>query len=110
MKIIVDLHGLESKDAIITIQKHLFDLESNKIHEIDFITGKGSGILKVSLEDFINKHNEHSEFKIKLTQVNEGLYKIWIDQISSSYIAKGYQEFEITQEEVNEIFESFNKK
>ncbi|WAM10679.1 isochorismatase family protein [Mycoplasmopsis cynos] len=42
MRIEVDLHGLESQEALIKIQEYVFDLLENRYQKIIFITGNGS--------------------------------------------------------------------
>ncbi|WAM04493.1 isochorismatase family protein [Mycoplasmopsis cynos] len=76
MRIEVDLHGLESQEALIKIQEYVFDLLENRYQKIIFITGNGSGALKATLENFINNHNKHSKQKIKSTLINNGSYQL----------------------------------
>ncbi|MHA0272889.1 Smr/MutS family protein [Mycoplasma sp. 48589B] len=59
----VDLHGLNSEEAMIEVVKHIYDLKRNKIDSVLFITGNGTGTLKAVLESFLVKNKIDYELR-----------------------------------------------
>ncbi|WP_322960980.1 Smr/MutS family protein [Mycoplasmopsis cynos] len=119
MRIEVDLHGLESQEALIKIQEYVFDLLENRYQKIIFITGNGSGALKTTLENFINNHNKHSKQKIKSTPVNNGSYQLEVyydfdleNEINDNnyYDNDVLNDKMISQKDVDNIFDEWKSK
>ncbi|WGI36418.1 Smr/MutS family protein [Mesomycoplasma lagogenitalium] len=55
-KYTIDLHGQNSDDAIIKLSNALFSFSNNEnLDELEIIVGKGTGVLKIFIRDFLEK-------------------------------------------------------
>ncbi|ATO30800.1 hypothetical protein CO229_01550 [Mycoplasmopsis bovirhinis] len=107
----IDLHGFLAEEALIIIQKNIFDLESNRLTELIFITGKGSGVLKTTIENFVKNYNKHNHKQLTYKQINEGKYTLWFDYENNSinHYDSYWSTKQISDQELNELFDQFKK-
>ncbi|MGZ9755896.1 Smr/MutS family protein [Mycoplasma sp. 394] len=77
----LDLHGAYTQDAKPKIQEMIMDLEDLRVSEVEIITGKGSGALQTTLEDFIRNYNKTHKIKLVYKTINQGgSYLIYLEQ------------------------------
>ncbi|QGZ97286.1 hypothetical protein GE118_00510 [Mycoplasma sp. NEAQ87857] len=99
----VDLHGLTSEQAMIEVMEYIYDFKNHKYESILFITGKGTGILKVSLEQLLEKNN------ISFQVVNKGGAYL-IQDLANSYTYNNEyddeEEFD-DYEDLDELFDQY---
>lgn len=101
---VIDLHGLEVEDLIKVVSNVIYEFKLEKVQKIHFITGKGTGALKTSLENLLD-----SEGIYYSVHNNGGLYEIafW-DQNQNkqyySYNEYSFDEYLADEEEIDDIF------
>ncbi|SYV97597.1 recombination and DNA strand exchange inhibitor protein [Mycoplasmopsis edwardii] len=106
----VDLHGLETQDALITIQKYVFQILDGSLFDVIFITGNGSGYLKTTLENFIKDHNDHNNVKLFYKSINSGSYLVYAsDNVFNYYDVNFEDEPTLSDDEIAKIFEEAKK-
>ncbi|WP_051619520.1 Smr/MutS family protein [Mycoplasmopsis felis] len=105
----IDLHGLTSEEATILLQKIVIDLEDKKINEVSVITGLGSGVIKNTVERFINHYNSVNNQKIQYTiENNGGKYFLYtINNSYGSYYPMQINNSSVDQNDINDEFELF---
>ncbi|MGV2393465.1 UNVERIFIED_CONTAM: Smr/MutS family protein [Campylobacter lari] len=59
---IIDLHGLTVDEAIAQVSFELSFIENYDGGQIELIVGKGTGTLKVVVEDYLIKHDFNYKF------------------------------------------------
>ncbi|MBU4692714.1 Smr/MutS family protein [Mycoplasma sp. CSL7491-lung] len=109
MKNTIDIHGFTHEEALPKIQLKILELLNNKHDHIKIITGKGTGVLQNSVENFIIEHNKHDEIKLSYTVTNNGgTYIIRKNNdIEQDYC---YEDdyYELDQEDIDSIFEQID--
>ncbi|VEU70820.1 Smr/MutS family protein [Mycoplasmopsis glycophila] len=97
----VDLHGLESEEAIKEVTLALLDFERNKVTQMLIITGKGTGILQTVVGNILDKKG------IKYTLVNNhGAFLIE----QQNFIYTQNDDFDddfADEEEIDDLFNNF---
>ena len=53
----VDLRGMDSEEAIFTVDKYLDDAYRAGYHEVSIIHGKGTGVLRQAITDMLKRHS-----------------------------------------------------
>lgn len=106
---VVDLHGLLAEEALIVITNNLFDYKTGKVDQIMFITGKGTGILKTTLENYLHSNNiRYSIFN------DDGAYLInRFNEPYSTYDYDSYEddeEFSMSPLDVDNLFNNFKNE
>ena len=66
----IDLRGLTVEDAIINIDKYLDDAYIANLNFLTIIHGKGTGILRKNIHEFLKNHSYVKEYR--LGSLNEG--------------------------------------
>ncbi|VEU72827.1 recombination and DNA strand exchange inhibitor protein [Mycoplasmopsis gallopavonis] len=64
----VDLHGLETDEAVIIAYQHLLEFQKNQIDSLVFITGKGTGALKTVIANLLDKEKSNIHELIMVVQ------------------------------------------
>ncbi len=72
----IDLRGLNSEEAIKTIEKYLDDALITGLNQVALIHGKGTGILAKNIQEYLKKHPQVSEFRFGMQ--GEGGYGVTI--------------------------------
>ncbi len=60
----VDLRGMDSEEAIYTTDKYLDEAYLGGLCEVTIIHGKGTGVLKVSINDFLKRHSHVKSYRL----------------------------------------------
>ena len=60
----VDLRGMDSQEAIYTIDKYLDEAYLGGLGEVTIIHGKGTGVLKSSITDLLKHHPHVKNFRL----------------------------------------------
>ncbi len=61
----IDLHGLDGDEAIIQLDQFINQAVMNKINSVKIIHGKGSGILKKRVTDYLEKSGLVTRYETK---------------------------------------------
>ena len=60
----VDLRGMDSQEAIYTVDKYLDDAYVGGLGEVSIIHGKGTGILRKSVQDLLKRHPHVKSYRL----------------------------------------------
>jgi DNA mismatch repair protein MutS2 len=60
----LDLRGYNIEDAIVAIDKYLDDAVISNLHQVALIHGKGTGVLRVGVHNFLKKHRSVKSFRL----------------------------------------------
>lgn len=66
-----DLHGMQVQEMVAFVSTKLISLELGDVSSIDFITGVGTGALKLEIEQLFKEHN------LKYEIINNGKYRVF---------------------------------
>ena len=60
----VDLRGMDSQEAIYTVDKYLDDAYIGGLKEITIIHGKGTGVLRTAITDMLKRHGHAKTYRL----------------------------------------------
>lgn len=60
----VDLRGMDSEEALFTVDKYLDDAYLGGLGEVTIIHGKGTGILRKSVQDMLKRHPHVKSYRL----------------------------------------------
>lgn len=60
----VDLRGMDSEEALFTVDKYLDEAYLGGLGEVSIIHGKGTGILRKSVQDMLKTHNHVKSYRL----------------------------------------------
>ena len=60
----LDLRGMTLDEAILETDKYLDDAFLSGLTEVSIIHGKGTGVLRSGIQDFLKSHNHVEEFRL----------------------------------------------
>lgn len=60
----VDLRGMDSEEAIYTVDKYLDDAYMSGLGQITIIHGKGTGVLRKVINDMLRKHSHVKNYRV----------------------------------------------
>lgn len=60
----VDLRGMDSEEALYTVDKYLDDAYLSGLGEVTIIHGKGTGVLRKSVNDMLKRHSHVKSYRI----------------------------------------------
>lgn len=60
----VDLRGMDSDEAVYTVDKYLDDAYINGLQEISIIHGKGTGVLRQVISDMLKRHTHVKKYRL----------------------------------------------
>ncbi|MEG2018251.1 MAG: endonuclease MutS2 [Clostridium sp.] len=60
----VDLRGMDSEEAMYTTDKYLDEAYLGGLSEVTIIHGKGTGVLKTSINDFLKRHSHVKSYRL----------------------------------------------
>ncbi|WP_406613711.1 Smr/MutS family protein [Mycoplasma corogypsi] len=105
MNRVIDLHGYQTEEATIIVENALFDYQNHKVDHITFVTGKGGKVMETVVGNLLDKK------RITYSYQNQG-GAIIVSRHLNDYLIfdedEEQQEY-ITNNELEEIFESFSK-
>ncbi|WP_036452890.1 Smr/MutS family protein [Mycoplasma buteonis] len=104
----VDLHGLESQEASIIVLKEILSFKKGLIDELFLVTGHGTGILKVTVEDLLRKN----DLNYKLSNNSGAFYLSKSNNFDYFYNIKYNEDDEqiIDEQEIKDLFDEFSLK
>lgn len=60
----IDLRGLDSEEAIYNTDKYLDDAYRSGLHEVTVVHGKGTGVLRQTINDMLKKHPHVRNYRL----------------------------------------------
>ena len=63
MNLECDLRGMSLEEAIATADKYLDDALLSGLHEVYIIHGKGTGVLRTGVQNYLRKHPRVKSFR-----------------------------------------------